>query len=177
MKNRKLNFRFFYLLIIYAYTIFAIIINLFIKIIIAMYQSEKTIIIKGANINELWEAHSDIKNWPKWQADIAWTKVDSKIKKGTQFILKPKSGPKAKLEIITFDKPKEFTDVSYLPMAKMYTTTKMRETKDGVEIKLEIKMEGLLTFLWKNVIAKDIIKGHQKQNENMVNYIKSLKDF
>ncbi len=139
-----------------------------------MYTEKTSIKLEGVTINELWEAHADIKNWFKWQDDIEWTKVSGEIKKGTTFILKPKGAFKVKLEIITFNKPTEFTDVSYLPLAKMYTTTKMKEIKNGVEITLEIKMKGLLTFLWKNVIAKDIIRGHQEQNKQMVTYIKSL---
>jgi len=141
-----------------------------------MYKEEKTIIIKGATINELWEAHSDVKNWPKWQDDIEWTKVEGEVKKGTKFIIKPKGGFKVTLEILTFNKPEQFTDVSYLPFCKMFTTTKMKEVDDGVEIKLEIEMKGPLTFLWKNIIAKDIINGYLEQNKSMVNYINSLKN-
>ena len=141
-----------------------------------MYKKEKTIIIKGATINELWEAHSDVKNWSKWQDDIEWTKVEGEVKKGTKFIIKPKGGFKVKLEILTFNKPEQFTDVSYLPFCKMFTTTKMREVDNGVEIKLEIEMKGLLTFLWKRIIAKDIINGHLEQNKSMVSYINSSKN-
>ena len=141
-----------------------------------MYKTEKTIIIKGATINELWEAHADVKNWSKWQDDIEWTKVKGEIEKGTKFTIKPKGGPKVNLEILTFNKPKQFTDVSHLPLCKMFTTTKMKEVGNGVEIILEIEMKGLLTFLWKNIIAKDIINGHLAQNQHMVNYIKGLKN-
>ena len=140
-----------------------------------MYKNEKTIVIKGASINDLWDAHSDVKNWAKWQDDIEWTKVEDQIAKGTKFTIKPKSGPKVNLEILTFDKPAQFTDVSYLPLCKMFTTTKMKEVEDGVEIKLEIEMKGLLTFVWKNIVAKGIIDGHLAQNESMVNYINSSK--
>lgn len=141
-----------------------------------MWKATKTIQIKGATMNELWDAHSDVANWSKWQQSIDWTKVDGKIKKGSLFVIKPKSGPKVKLEVITYDKPSKFTDLSYLPLCKMYTTTKMRKVDDGVEITLDIEMKGLLTFLWKKVIARDIINGHLKQNEDMVNYIKSTRN-
>ena len=73
----------------------------------------KTIIIKGATINQLWDAHSDIANWAQWQDKIEWTKVEGKISKGSKFTIKPKSGPKVNLEVLTYDKPKQFTDISY----------------------------------------------------------------
>lgn len=50
------------------------------------------------------------------------------------------------------------------------------ETKNGTEIKVAIELKGILSFLWKNIVAKDIIEGHQKQYDNMVNYIKSSKN-
>jgi len=141
-----------------------------------MYKKEKTIIIQGASINELWEAHTDISNWSKWQNKIEWTKVSGEINKGTKFTIKPKGNPKVNLEILTFNKPYVFTDISYLPLCKMFTTTKMREVENGVEIKLIIEMKGLLTFLWKKIIAKEILDSHFEQNQSMVNYINSLKN-
>lgn len=136
-----------------------------------MFQEEKIITVQGASINELWDTHSDVANWAKWQKDIEWTKVEGEVRNGTKFTIKPKSGPKVDLEVVNFDKLTEFTDVSYLPMAKMYTTTTMKEVENGVEIKLTIVMKGLLTFLWKNLVAKGILKGHEQQNLDMVEYI------
>ena len=154
----------FYFGIVSAYTIFAYIKK-------NMWKETKIIKIKGAIINELWNTHSDVSNWANWQENIEWTKVKGKIEKGTTFVIKPKGAPKVKLEIITFDKPSIFTDISYLPLAKMKTTTKMKTIGEEVEIILEIEMTGLLTFLWKKAIAKDILEGHLKQNEDMVKYI------
>ncbi len=136
-----------------------------------MWKQTKKIQLKGATIDELWNTHSDVKNWSAWQEDIEWTKVDEVVRKGTKFTIKPKGAPKVKLEVVTFDKPSTFTDISYLPLAKMKTTTKMVEIDDKVEIILEIEMTGLLTFLWKKVIAKGILEGHLKQNKDMINYI------
>ncbi len=140
-----------------------------------MYCAEKKIIVRGVSIESLWETHSDIKNWHQWQEDIAWTKVTGVIEKGTKFILKPKKGPKVHLEILVYNKPFQFTDISYLPLSKMITTTTMKKLDDGVEVNLEIKMTGFLTFLWKRVIAKDILNGHQEQYRQMVAYIKQQK--
>lgn len=138
-----------------------------------MYINKKTIVVSGVTINELWCAHADINNWAKWQKEIEWTKVEGEVGKGTKFLIKPKGSPKVKLQILTFNKPYQFTDVSMLPFCKMYTTTKMFEVANGIEITLEIKMRGMLTFLWKNLIAEKILAAHQEQNENMIDYIKN----
>lgn len=138
-----------------------------------MFREERTIIIAEAGMDELWETHSDVKNWPKWQENIEWTKVEGKIEKGTKFTIKPKGSAKVNLEVLVFDKPSQFTDVSYLPLCKMFTTTKMREVQNGVEVKLIVEMKGLLTFLWKNIVAKGVLNGHLHQYESMVKYIRS----
>ena len=141
-----------------------------------MWKKETTIKLKGVRINALWNAHTDVANWAKWQKQIEWTKTDGTMQKGAKFTIKPKGAPKVKLEVMTFDKPRQFTDLSYLPLAKMYTTTLMEETEKGVSIQLRIEMKGILTFLWKRLVAKDILEGHLQQNKDMVRYIQSLEN-
>jgi len=138
-----------------------------------MYKATKTILVKDATINVLWDAHSDVANWSKWQEHIEWIKVSGEVKAGTSFEMKPKGGKAVKLAILNFDKPYLFKDVSHLPLADMEVATYMEEVPDGVSVKLEIKMTGLLTFLWKNVVAKKIITGHEAQYKAMVSYIKA----
>jgi hypothetical protein len=138
-----------------------------------MFKGEKTIIVKGATIDELWQAHSDVANWAAWQDDIEWVKIEGKAQQGASFEMKPAGGPKVKLEILTFDKPSLFKDVSHLPFANMEVSTYMQEVTDGVEVKLIIEMRGFLTFIWKKVVAKAILEGHQKQYDAMEVYIKS----
>jgi len=140
-----------------------------------MFREEKTIIVQGATIDELWNAHSDVANWEKWQDDIEWVKVAGEIQKGTTFEMKPTGGPKVKLEVLTFDKPSLFKDVSHLPFADMEVATYMQEIADGVEVKLVIEMRGFLTFIWKKVVAKVILDGHQAQYDAMLTYIKTAK--
>lgn len=140
-----------------------------------MYKATETIIVKGATIDALWNAHSDVANWDKWQEHIEWVNVSGEIKAGTSFEMKPKGGKAVKLDILIFDKPYLFKDVSHLPLADMEVATYMKEVAEGVSVKLEVKMTGLLTFLWKNVVAKKIIAGHKAQYDAMVSYIKANK--
>lgn len=138
-----------------------------------MWQEKKTITVNEVSIEALWNTHSDIKNWAKWQEDIDHIKINSEVKVGTKFILKPKGGPAVELEILKYNKPFEFVDSTKFPLAKMFTSTFMKETKNGIEVTLDIKMKGILGFLWKNIVAKKILEGHQKQYNAMVKYIKS----
>ena len=140
-----------------------------------MFTGTKTICIKEASIAELWQVHSDVANWAKWQDAIEWVKVDGAVQQGTTFEIKPKGNPKVKMKILEMNKPYLFKDVSYLPFATMEVSTYMEETSDGVIVKVAIEMRGFLTFLWKNVVAKAILEGHKKQYDAMLIYIQSLK--
>lgn len=137
-----------------------------------MFKGEKTIVVSGVSITELWDAHSDVANWSKWQKNVEWVKISEEVKEGTWFEMKPQGAPSVKLKIIEFDKPKRFVDISHLPLTKMKVATLMQQVENGVEIKLVIEMDGFLTFLWKNKIAKVILANHRAQNEAMIKYIK-----
>jgi len=119
-----------------------------------MWKVSKTIALQGATINELWDAHADVANWAKWHPDMEFTIIDGPAQVGTIFYIKPGSGPKTKLKVTRYEKPYVWTDVAFLPLAKMHTTTYMKEVEGGVEVRLEIKMKGIMTFLWKKIIGQ-----------------------
>ncbi len=137
-----------------------------------MWQVSKTITLKGASINELWDAHADVANWSKWHPDMEFTTIDGAAKLGTIFYIKPGSGPKTKLKVTRYEKLYIWTDVAFLPLTKMHTTTRMKEVESGVEVRLEIIMKGVLTFLWKKIIGQSLLDKHLPQNEAMVAYIR-----
>lgn len=49
--------------------------------------AKKTEFIK-APINHVWQIQSDINNWPKWQKDVSYAKLQGKLEKGTVFTWK-----------------------------------------------------------------------------------------
>ena len=140
-----------------------------------MWKVSKTITLQGATIDELWDAHADVANWAKWHPDLEYSTIEGPAKVGSIFYIKPSSGPKTKLKVTEYDKPYVWTDVAFLPLAKMFTTTRMKEVKDGVEVRLEIEMKGIMTFLWKKLIGQGLLDKHLAQNESMVAYIQKTR--
>ena len=125
---------------------------------------------------QIWKVLTDLQNWNKWDADIEWTKCDEQAKLGTEFFLKPKGGPKVRLTVSQFDKPNVFADVSHLPLAKMHTIKTLTHTPAGVKIQMDVKVEGLLSFLWSRVIAQNQIDGGVEQTQLLINHAKTISE-
>lgn len=48
----------------------------------------KKVGIINAPINHVWKIQSDINNWPDWQKEVSYAKLQGKLTKGTIFIWK-----------------------------------------------------------------------------------------
>ncbi len=42
----------------------------------------------NTHINRVWQIQSDINNWPKWQKEVSYAKLQGKLAKGTVFTWK-----------------------------------------------------------------------------------------
>jgi hypothetical protein len=133
-----------------------------------MWKGNATIITQKATIDQLWNTLTDIQNWNTWDHDIAWTSIEGPVKQGAEFYLKPKDGPKTKLHISEYTAPNVFSDVAYLPLAKMRTTHRFTQTEMGIEINIEVEVSGFLSFLWSRIIAQNQIKGAEQQTQNLI---------
>lgn len=123
---------------------------------------------------QIWAVLTDINHWNTWDKDLEWTELKSEAKLHAVFWLKPKGGPKTKMTISQFDKPNVFADISHLPLAKMHTIHTLTETKDGLKIKVDIKISGALTFLWNKIIGQKQIDGGIHQTKQLIEKAKSI---
>ncbi len=124
--------------------------------------------------SQIWTVLTDINNWKEWDKDIEWTEINGAASIRKDFILKPKGGPKTKLTITQFEKPYVFEDVAYLPLAKMYTIHSISETSNGIKIRVDVKIFGILSFFWGLVIGQNQIKGGPQQTKNLIEKAKSV---
>ncbi len=121
----------------------------------------------------MWAAWADVNSWPQWDEDLELTSLAGPFEAGAQFMLKPKGGPKVSVQI-TFVKPLfAFTDVTRFPMAMMYDIHEMEETPDGLKLKSSIRVEGLLGWLWKKIVAQGVAEGVPKQMEALACFVQA----
>lgn len=122
-----------------------------------MWTKSHTLETKEATKEQLWKLFADVNNWHIWDEGIESAKMEGKFEKGNHFLLKPKNGPKVKIELIETIENKKFVDFTKFPLAKMYGEHTFEETPNGLRITTTMRVEGLLAFLWIKLVAQDIV--------------------
>ncbi|MDH4273980.1 MAG: polyketide cyclase [Gammaproteobacteria bacterium] len=131
--------------------------------------------VQGLSIAQVWKVWSDVNQWHTWQTDIEYAKMAGEIRVGNSFLLKPKGGPKVNIEIIRVDHHQNFTDLTRFPFAKMYGAHELIEHGDALEIKTTMTVTGPLAFIWKTLVATDIVKGLPEQTDNLIAKVRNDK--
>jgi Polyketide cyclase / dehydrase and lipid transport len=124
-----------------------------------MWQKSYSITTKQATCEQLWKLFSDVNNWISWDKGIEFAKLEGKFEKGNYFRFQPKGGPKLKLKIIEAIPNKSFTDCTTFPLAKMYGEHLFENTPNGVKVTTTMRVEGVLGFLWRKIVAQKIVDG------------------
>jgi hypothetical protein len=139
-----------------------------------MWIKSHSKIYKNVSKENIWLIWSDVNNWPKWDKELEYCKMDHSFVKGTQFILKPKSGPKVKITLSEVMPHRKFTDYCKFPGAIMVDDHELEETPEGVRITNTITVKGLLSFIWVRLVAKNVAKSIPINNDALVDLARTL---
>jgi len=123
-----------------------------------MWTKSYSITTKDVTKEQMWKLFANVNNWSSWDDGIEFTELKGEFEKGNSFILKPKGGPKLKVELLETTINKSFLDVTPFPLAKMYDNHTFEETPDGLKITNTISVKGILAFVWVKLVAGDIVK-------------------
>ena len=124
-----------------------------------MWTRSHSIVTKEATKEQMWQLFADVNNWHKWDAGIDYAKMDGRFEKGNSFLLKPKGGPQVKIQLVDTAENRRFTDQTNFPLATMRGTHTFEDTPDGLKITTTMTMEGMLGFLWRKIVAQNIVDG------------------
>lgn len=124
-----------------------------------MWTRTHSIVTNKVTGQQLWQLFSDVNNWHTWDAGVEYASMEGKFEKGNHFTLKPKGGPKVKIELVETKPGKQFTDLTRFPLAKMWGDHTFEETPEGLRITTTMTVTGPLSFLWVKLVAADIVKG------------------
>ena len=122
-----------------------------------MWTKSHSIVTKAVTKEQMWKLFADVNTWHTWDEGIEFAQLEGKFEKGNHFILKPKGGPKLKVELLETVVNKSFLDVTKFPLAKMYDNHTFEETADGLKITNTISVTGILAFLWIRLVAQNIV--------------------
>lgn len=130
--------------------------------------------VKGLKAEQAWKVWTDVNQWHTWQGDIEYAKLEGEFKVGNTFLLKPKGGPQVNIEIIKVETNRQFTDLTRFPGARMYGSHEFVTHGDELEIKTTMSIDGLLSFLWRKIVAEDVANGMMAQTENLIEKAKGV---
>ena len=133
-----------------------------------MWTKSYSTLTKEATKEQMWQLFADVNNWHNWDDGIEYAKMEGKFEQGNYFLLKPKGGPKVKIQLIETIENKRFVDYTKFPLAKMYGEHDLEETPEGLKITTTMKVKGLLAFLWIKIVAQNIIDSLPKEMEQQI---------
>ncbi|XPV67378.1 MAG: hypothetical protein ACNI25_08610 [Halarcobacter sp.] len=132
-------------------------------------------IVENISKEEIFNKWADINNWHTFNDDIDYAKLDGEFKEGNFFTLGLKGGQKVKIQLIKIEKDKSFTDLTKFPLAKMYGIHEITEKNGKIEIKASIKIEGILSFLWKKIVAQEVADKLGEDMDRLIRLIENEK--
>ena len=139
-----------------------------------MWTQSHTLVTKEATKEQLWKLFANVNQWHTWDEGIEYAKMEGAFKKGNHFLLKPKGGPKVKIQLIETIENRKFVDMTRFPLAKMYGEHTFEDIADGLKITTTMKVEGPLGFFWRKIVAQGIVDALSKEMVNQVNVASKL---
>jgi len=112
--------------------------------------------IENISKDKIYKLWADVDNWSKWNENILDSRLLGEFKEGTFIKLAIKDAPKSKIRLLTIIKNKSFTYLTTFLLARMYTTYEIIEENNHLELRASIKIEGMLSFFWRQLVVQDI---------------------
>ncbi len=108
---------------------------------------------------QVWQRYSDPSSWPEWDQETETVRLDGPFAAGSRGRLKPKGGPAAKFQITAVAEQESFSDVSFLPLARIVFKHEIQPSPEGSSFTHTVSIEGPLSPLFARVIGKKIASG------------------
>jgi len=134
-----------------------------------MWQKSYSTTVQGLEPQQIWQIWADVPTRPAWDDDTEWAKADGPFENGTVITMKPKGWPKiVTMKIVECIPNQLFTDYTRFPLAALYGTHHMEKVENGLKLTTTIKVEGPLTWVWRKIVAEEIVATLPHQTELLI---------
>lgn len=151
-----------------------ILMNLYEEVYTTMWSKTYSKKVTGLKLEDIWAIWADINNWHEWHDDIEYAKLSGEFTVGNKFILKPKNGPKVSIALIEVNPYSKFVDLTRFPLAKMYGIHEFIQNGNEIEIKTTMQVTGLLSFVWRKLVAEKVANSEEEQTNSLINRVKKI---
>jgi hypothetical protein len=116
--------------------------------------------ISSASIKSAWDIWKDVKNWPEWDDEIEWSKLEGDFALHTKGYLKPKGMGVFQFQISELSDGKSFTTQTKMFMAKMVDVHTVRSIENSkTELQQSVTVSGPLAPFLYFVMRKNLQNG------------------
>ena len=122
----------------------------------------------NVSAQQVWKLWTDINQWPSWNADLEYCKLEQPFKVGSVFKLKPKGAPAVQISLVEIDHEKMFTDCTKFLGAKMYGKHEMHVEGNALKLTTTITVTGIMKRLWIKLVAQKIVDKFALQMDTLV---------
>lgn len=139
-----------------------------------MWMRSHSVVTGAVTKEQLWKLFKDVNAWSTWDAGVEYARMEGEFKQGNFFLLKPTNGPKVKIQLVETVEDRGFTDMTKFPLATMYGEHKFEDTPEGLRITTTMKVKGPLGFLWRKLVAQDIVNALPAEMEHQIKTASAL---
>ena len=107
----------------------------------------------------IFSIYKNVSNWYVWDKEIKESSLKGPFIKGSFGSLTPSKGPKSKIKLSEVEEDKSFTVESKLPFCVMHFEHHLISKGDTVLVTHKVRFKGLLSFVFRNIIGKQIKNG------------------
>lgn len=133
-----------------------------------MWTKSFSIVTNKVTGEQMWKLFADVNSWYMWDAGIEYAQMEGRFEAGNHFYLKPKGGPKVKIKLVEAVPGRKFTDFTKFPLGKMYGEHTFEPVPEGLKITTKMTVSGLLGFLWRKLVAQQIVDGLPVEMEEQI---------
>lgn len=131
--------------------------------------------VEGVSAKEVFAIWADVNNWHKFNHGIKYARLDGDFVVGSSFVLGLPDGKEVSLMLTEVTPDKSFTDMTKFPLAKMYGIHEITEKNGTITLTATIKIDGLLSFLWKKLVAQHVADKMEDDINSLIELVKNGK--
>jgi hypothetical protein len=117
------------------------------------------VVTSKADPKNIWDIWEKVEDWPTWDKELEWAKLENGFELHARGALKPKGMSVYHFKITGFDQGKSFTTHTPLFMANMTFVHELKPMDSGTQITQRITVSGLLAPFLYFVMRKGLQNG------------------
>lgn len=132
-------------------------------------------VVEGVSAKEVFAIWADVNNWHRFNHGIKYARLDGEFVVGSGIVLGLLEGREVSLILTEVTIDKSFTDVTKFPLAKMYGIHDIVEKNGKITLTTTIKIDGVLSFLWKKLVAQKVADKMEDDLNSLIELVKNGK--